>query len=375
MPLVLTAVVALTLLSAGAFTAARETFRGGRNSLVEQRAMAVSEYGLNQRISVWDAKFNLPSQMGGLPVGAVDTTSVYVASQDTARVRLTRITPLMYSVESVGRASIPRPQLQAVRSVVSLVRLAYPEIDIKGALTAASKVTIKGDAKVIGNDSVPDTWSQTQCAPLMGANKPAVAVPKLGEVVVQGNSTTVVGGLLYDPSAADSNTYVRYGTVTWNELVANATVTIPGGSYSPQPTAANGECAYGVNNWGEPLRDAGAVKPCETHFPIVYANGNVTMNGTGRGQGILLVNGDLRLAGSFRWVGLIIARDNVDGAQGAADIYGGVMAANLKVEGFNDANPIAGTQRIQYSKCGLESALRGSAALVRVRDRGWTQVF
>jgi cytoskeletal protein CcmA (bactofilin family) len=337
--------------------------------------MAVSEYGLNQRISVWDAKFNLPSQMGGLPVGAVDTTSVYVASQDTARVRLTRITPLMYSVESVGRASIPRPQLQAVRSVVSLVRLAYPEIDIKGALTAASKVTIKGDAKVIGNDSVPDTWSQTQCAPLMGANKPAVAVPKLGEVVVQGNSTTVVGGLLYDPSAADSNTYVRYGTVTWNELVANATVTIPGGSYSPQPTAANGECAYGVNNWGEPLRDAGAVKPCETHFPIVYANGNVTMNGTGRGQGILLVNGDLRLAGSFRWVGLIIARDNVDGAQGTADIYGGVMAANLKVEGFNDANPIAGTQRIQYSKCGLESALRGSAALVRVRDRGWTQVF
>jgi hypothetical protein len=381
MPLVLTAVVALTLLSAGAFTAARETFRGGRNALVEQRAMAVSEYGLNQRISIWNPKFNLPPEMGGVKVGEVDTTSVYVASQDTARVRLTRLTPLMYSVEAVGRASIPRPQLQAVRSVVSLVRLAYPEIQVKGAVTTASRVTVSGDAKVIGNDSVPQSWTKAECAQLMGKDMAAITVPKNGDIQVKtAKSDQVVGPLVVDPTVADSNTYVRFGTVTWNELAANATVTIGPGTYQPTPVQSNGECAYNSLNWGEPLRaKVGAddpVQPCVNYFPIVHATGSITLNGQARGQGILLVSGDVKFAGSFHWTGLIIARDNIDGSMGTADVYGAIMAANVRVEVKQaDVNQIAGTQRVQYSRCGIESALRGSAALIRVRDRGWTQVF
>jgi hypothetical protein len=30
---------------------------------------------------------------------------------------------------------------------------------------------------------------------------------------------------------------------------------------------------------------------------------------------------------------------------------------------------------VNYSRCAVESALRGSAALIRVRERGWTQLF
>jgi hypothetical protein len=383
MPLVLTAVVALTLLSAGAFTAARETFRGGRNALVEQRAMLVSEFGLNQRISVWNPRFNLPPEMGGLRVGGVDTTSVYVASDDTARVRLTRLTPLMYSVESVGRASIPRPQLQSVRSVMSLVRLAYPEIQVRGAITSASKVTVNGDARVIGNDSVPQSWTAAECAQLMGANLAAITVPQRGDIQIKTNKADQVVGspaTVIDPTVADSNTYVRFGTVTWNELAANATVTIPPGTYQPVPTQSDGECTFTGLNWGEPLRSKigndDPVLPCANYFPIVYATGSISLTGQGRGQGILLVNGDVKFAGSFQWTGLIIVRDNIDGSMGTADVFGALMAANIRVENrLFDANQIAGTQRVQYSRCGIESALRGSAALIRVRDRGWTQVY
>ena len=383
MPLVLTAVVGLTLLSAGAFTASRETFRAGRNALVEQRAMAVAEFGLNQRISIWNPRFNLPVEMGGVPVGSVDSSSLYVEVGDTARVRLTRLTPLMYSVESVGRASIPRPQLQSVRSVASLVRLAYPEIRPKGALTAAAAVMVKGDAKINGQDSVPDTWTAAECAALRGTDMPAITVPPNTLVQIQtngANAANVVGGVSYDPTAADSNTYVRFGTVMWNELVANATVTIPAGTYAPEPTQVGNSCNFTLNNWGEPFRDtltnSRAVRPCVNFFPIVYASGNITLNGNGRGQGILLVNGDVKLAGQFQWVGLIIARDDIDGSVGTADVFGGVMAANLKLDSkANDGAVVAGTQRMQYSRCGVESAIRGSAALVRVRDRGWAQVF
>jgi hypothetical protein len=30
---------------------------------------------------------------------------------------------------------------------------------------------------------------------------------------------------------------------------------------------------------------------------------------------------------------------------------------------------------VNYSKCAVESALRGSAILIRVRDRAWAQLF
>ena len=373
MPIVLAAMVALALLSAGAFTAARETFRGGRNALVEQRAMTVAEFGLNQRIAAWDPRFNLPPAMGGVAVGGVDSSSLYVAANDTARVRITRLSAMVYSVESVGRASIPRPQLQAVRTVSSLVRLAYPEIKPRGAITAAGDIDVNGSATVDGRDTIPATWTQAQCADLRGTTLPALVAPPGAHVTYKNNSILSTPAVMYDPAAADSNTYVRYGTESWNTLAANATYTIAGGTYQPQPVDSAGTCRYGPNNWGEPQRGLLAVKSCAGFFPIIYAKGSITLNGQGRGQGILLVDGDLRFNGGFDWVGLIIVRDDIDKGTGAAHVAGGILARNAVVA--DGGSLLNGNQELQYSRCGVESALRGSAALVRVRDRGWTQLF
>ena len=43
---------------------------------------------------------------------------------------------------------------------------------------------------------------------------------------------------------------------------------------------------------------------------------SATINGKGRGQGILLVNGDLKINGTFDWVGLIIVRDDINKGNG-----------------------------------------------------------
>ena len=393
LPTVLALVVVASLLTAGALTAARQTFRGGRNALVEQRAFSVAEFGLNQRIAAWNTQLNLPGGAGGLDVGGVDSTSVYVATGDTARVRITRLDDVLYWVESVGRASIGRPTLQSVRNVSSVVRIAYPTITPRGAVTAGGDIDVNGAATIDGRDALPfmahkdsDPWAAAQCASLRGADVPAIAAPPGADVSYKKGSLIAPVPVVYDPAAADSNTYVRYGTESWRSLTSNADVRLAGGQYGsdlvpalritpPRVPGAPPDtvCDRSVPlNWGEPFRGTGRLRHCQGYFPIIYVDGDLQLNGKGRGQGILLVNGDLRINGTFDFAGLIVVRDDINKGNGSATITGAVMARNVSL---SDGSYWAGRQSVTYSKCAVESALRGSAILVRVRERSWAQLY
>jgi hypothetical protein len=384
LPLALVMLVVLSTLAAGAFTASQQSMRGGRNALVEQRALAVAEFGLNQRMARWLPRLNLPPGQGGLATGAVDDSSVFVASGDTARVRITRLNAMQYLIESVGRASIPNPQLTSVRSVSVVARLAYPTIVPKGAVTSGGSVVISGTSSVDGRDTVPTGWTAAECAGLRGANVPAVVIPTNGggsnySVRTAGSGAILSGSndWVRDIAARDSNTYVRYGSESWNSLASNA-IRLPAGTYGSdiQPTENDGTCWTsnpGVMNWGEPFRGAGSIASCQQYFPIVYVDGTLTLNGRGRGQGILLVNGDLRITGTFDWVGLVIVRDDINKGTGTATITGSLLARNAVLG--DSASVWAGNQDVAYSKCAVESALRGSAILVRTRERAWTQLY
>lgn len=91
----------------------------------------------------------------------------------------------------------------------------------------------------------------------------------------------------------------------------------------------------------------------------------------GRGQGILLVNGDVQLNGNFQWYGLIIARDDIIKGNGTFDLWGSILSRNANVQ---DDNSITGNSNFQWSKCAVESALRGSAILTRTKERSWVQL-
>jgi hypothetical protein len=384
LPSALLLLVVLSTLAAGAFTASRQSFRGGRNALIEQRAMSVAEFGLNQQVANWRTELNLPAPRG-LAVGRVDSSNVWVAAGDTARVRITRLTNMLYHVESVGRASIPNPQLTATRSVGAILRLAYPSIEPRGAITAGGRVELQGSSTVDGRDYVPYSWDSNvawadgDCAGMRGTLMPAIAVPP-GTNQQDSSTRNIPSGaprVVFDPAAGDSNTYARFGTETWNTLTANATIRYLGGAQPGSdlaPIDSSGECQMSVrDNWGEPFRGAGSVAACRNYFPIIYVDGDLDLQSNGRGQGILLVNGSLRLRGTFDWVGLIIVRDDVDRGNGTADVTGAIMARNVNL---SDGGSIwTGTQEVRYSKCAIESALRGSAILVRATDRSWTQLF
>jgi hypothetical protein len=363
-------IVVLTVIMSGVAFTSNQEFRGTRNALVEQRSFAVAEYGLNSEISNWDRSRNV---LAAFPIGKIDSSKVYVASSDTSWVKVTRLTDNTFWVVSDGRASIGNSALESRRQTSAYVRIAYPTIVPKGAITAAGDVKLQGAAKVNGDDTSPAGWGHCPVTP--APTVPAVVVPP-GETVTYGPSNILsTPAVVYDAAAADSNTYVRYGTESWVSLTSNADIKLTGGTYNSniQPIGTATTCDRSQTwNWGEPNRP-GAVIGCYGWYPIIYVDGSMHLNGNGYGQGILLVNGDLEINGIFEFFGLVIVRDDVTKGNGTAKINGALYAANLTLD--TSTSWFTGTQDVNYSKCAIETVLAGSGILVRVTQRHWAQVF
>jgi hypothetical protein len=104
----------------------------------------------------------------------------------------------------------------------------------------------------------------------------------------------------------------------------------------------------------------------------VYSTTDLQIN-QGRGQGILLVEGSLTVNGRFEWDGLIIVKDDINKGNGTPVITGAVMARNANIA--DAGTDILGNATFQYSKCALESAMRGSARLLPARGRAWAEMW
>jgi hypothetical protein len=112
---------------------------------------------------------------------------------------------------------------------------------------------------------------------------------------------------------------------------------------------------------------------CYGYFPIIYSSGSLHLDGNGRGQGILLVNGNLEINGLFEFYGIVIVRDDILKGTGTATITGAVFAANM--DAGDPLSWMTGDQDVLYSNCAVQSALTGSAILVRATQRHWAQIF
>lgn len=360
------AIVVIGALIAGAFFASNQDFKIGRNSLVAQRAFSAAEYGLNKTMADWDQKLNLAIKVGK------DTTFAYKTGDGgQAAVRVTRANDYTYWVVSEGSAGVATP-VETRRRTSSVLRLAYPAVKVGGALTLAGGGTIKGSSQVYGTNANPPGWD---CVDYPGRDTTAVAYGPAATLTVSKSSNTIGNpATLADPNAGTDGTYIKYGDESWNTLVANADIKLAGdpGMVLPVLNAA-GACNTSVlTNWGEPLRGATAIAKCQNYMPIIYISTDTHLN-QGRGQGILLIDGSLIVNGSFDWFGLIIVRDQFIKSNGSANIVGAAMARNASISATT--NDILGDVTFQYSKCAIESALRGSARLVPAKKRAWAEMW
>jgi hypothetical protein len=376
----LMATVLIGALVAGAVYASTQEYRIGRYATSEPRAMTVAETGLNV------AAAQLRNQSLALPADGASSVipiqNMPQANGDRADVVLTRLTDTTYMLTSTGTAGSTTAgaatDARTVRRTRLLLRHVRPQFNFLAALTTNGPTKIGGSSELSGNDVAPAGWSG---CPTAKPAKPAIVTNKLSNVEVSGNKVSVTGAspaIQADLAAGDTNTYFKYGDDTdWKTMAAMADFRLPDGwNGKPAPIpllfTATSKCTYNDAahlNWGEPFVSA-LVHPCASYFPLIYAEGDLHLTG-GRGQGILMVNGELEVAGGFEFYGPVIVRGRVKTTGTGGHFNGGVMAANVEL----DQNVVLGDAVISYSSCAIEKAVSAAGTMRGVRNRSWAMLY
>ena len=90
-----------------------------------------------------------------------------------------------------------------------------------------------------------------------------------------------------------------------------------------------------------------------------------------RGQGLLLVEGDLEIVGGFEFYGLIVAKGGIKINGNGNKVIGALLAQDVDID---DQNSISGNTTLQYSSCALSKAIKGSAFAEPLAYRSWAQL-
>jgi hypothetical protein len=366
------AIVVIGALIAGAFFTSTQEYRLGRNSLMDQRAYAAAEAGVTQPIQGWLKSLNLSMANGATN----NPDTLQIGGGGFAIRRVTRLDDYTFWVVSDGYAGGTTGSLASHHRVNAIYRLAYPKFNILGALTVRGKVEVQGSSKVDGTDEIPGQWTTSGICPAPSGGMPGVAAPDT-TLVCNGNcpegkseQQRIFGfpAQQQDPAASDTATYYKYGDQNWNTLTANADIKLPGGNYKTLPSVSGSNCNYGdTMNWGDPSR----ATACADYFPIIYINGDLKIQANSRGQGVLLVNGTMEMAGGFEFNGILIVRNDIKSTGNGNKISGSAFAGNTYT---TDNSSITGNSEIQYSKCAVERAAKGSSTIVRTKQRGFAEM-
>ncbi|MGI8842678.1 MAG: hypothetical protein ACR2HZ_03190 [Gemmatimonadaceae bacterium] len=361
------AVVALAVIGAlvaAAHAAGVRAHRAGERRFLQTEALAAAEFGVervaaNAPLTIWRA----------MPPGATDSAGPWTVGRARVTVLITRLGDSLNPIVLVqGAATAGGGTGRVARRSTSLtVSVGGARFAPPGALTTAAPVTLGPGALVEGADLPPAGWS----CPVGGAALPGIAASSATSVAAAGCGTGCLGGappVVQSVVAADTLTYLAFGELTWAQLAATARP-VPG-VVTPGPSTSGGVClATDPLNWGDPSR-ASPAAPCESHFPVLYAPGNLHLAG-GAGQGILLVGGSLTVSGGARFTGVVVARGTVNAQGTGGRLEGAVMAAG---EG-GGTNTLGAPLAIVHSRCAIAAAESGGERVLPVHHRAWAEVY
>ena len=367
LPLAMFGIIVIGAIVAGVFYASTQDYRMSRNQLVQERSLAVAEYGLNRVIAEWSLADNTRLLAGDTLV------KVYNVNGDIDSVWTTKLNTYTFWVVSVGRSG-SGTELESRRRVNQVLRLNFPDIRMEAALNDHGSTVIAGNGTVDGTDTSPTGWN---CPPT-GPSAAGISAPPAGTVSTSSSNCTsfscVTGSpkIQYDNTLTDTSKFSTWNSLNWSQLVAMKTISLAAGvtmntAYGkPQPQYTGTACnTSSVSNWGDPNR---ATPPgaCESYFPVIYAAGDLNLS-TGSGQGILLVEGNLNISGSFTFYGPVIVRGSVTTSGVGTHIVGGIMAGNFN----GTTNSISGTPNLQFSRCALTTVFQSRVYPLPARDHGW----
>ena len=371
------ALVVVGALIAGAFFAGTQEQRVGENQRRVTTSFGVAEAGAQERVLTWD-----PATMNKRPLYSPgpggDSVAIgpnLPAPNGTGSYGgySYKVGQNLFLIDVTGRDQASAGGViagggGARQRIGMLARIAPIDFGIKASLTTLGGVKLGGTAEIDGFDQTPTTWAS--CDP---PGAPKAGVRTNGGSVDSAGAGDIFGlpQVQNDPTLTPSS-FTNFGGSTYAELVARATIRLPGGmNIDTGPTFLNGQCDRDNQlNWGDPHNPSSA---CGSYFPIIHVAGNVKVN-VRQGQGILLVDGDLEVAGSWDFYGIVIVQGSLrttGGGNADAHFWGGVMAKNADLSAIQ----IGGHATLNYSSCAILQALQAQSQISMMRSRGWVQLY
>lgn len=258
------------------------------------------------------------------------------------------------------------PPGSTVATVTTLSRLGWivrvrPVVMTISAALQAGRVTLGDDVRISGID-------QSSTA-LPGCLEPDSSTAGIVAATIDQRAAPVIEGsppVLTSP--ADSG-FPAAAASPFEQLAIQATNVLSGGTWSPVPSISGGDCNISdPQNWGDP---SGLVATCGDYWPVTHVTGDLHLL-PGRGQGILLVDGDLAVEGPFQFSGIVLVRGRME--TGAVGGLVRVDGALLAAQAGTATLPLSGIS-VTYSKCMVSNSLQSSGRLIPLRSRGWKQLY
>ena len=364
LPLTLIVLTVLMLLTGMGLMLARLESRSADQSLAAMQATAAAESGFELAASQW-------------PIEAWDTLppGVTVASGVGAygrQLHVDSITPLggpVYLQTAVGEVHDAGGGQLARSSLGRWMRADPPRFPDRAAIMAHGVLELGGGMSVDGGDHVPAPWG-TVCPPpgpaaaavMDSVGPPVFSVGCLGGTCLTGNPALVV-----DSTASDS-LLSSFGAWDFTALRAAAGQQLAGVISAPGPVldSVTGRCdpAFPAN-LGEPLDPT---SPCFRFFPIASVAPGSRIE-RGRGQGVLLADGDLELADGFDFYGVIVVAGRLTMVGPGTRITGLVLLRHSP----SDTARLTGPGEVALSRCAITRAAGRSVPLRPLPGGSWSR--
>jgi hypothetical protein len=363
LPVALFALVVIGALVAGIFFTARIEIRSGENAMSGARAIEAAQAGLQMGAP---QVINLAGTLAdGATVGGTKTQLGTTGSyyQDS----VTKLNSFMYLLRSYGTYEV-NGNVTSTRVLAMLVKRYMPEIAVNSGAIVVGNATVTGSADLDGHDQSPTGWSTCPA----GTDQPGL---RTNGTATLGGSGSVEG--TGTPAYSTNDTTVTNMSHVMDtlffQLAGQADKTLSTDvNGAPNPNSTGTCVKTDQGNWGDPDRATPTAHACEGYFPIVYFNnGNTSTTYTihGKGQGVLLVNGNLRFNGNSHYVGLILVRGSFQGGTGNIEIDGSLISLNADLTSDN----IGGNIDLDYSSCAVTTALNNLSVTAPATYRGFIQ--
>lgn len=353
------ALLVLAGLVAGAFFAALQELRIGLNAQREEQAFEAAESGLGATLGQWDA-----TRLDALASGDSAATSATLSSgTGSYSTTVHRLSDGLFLVRALGRDAAGASQ----RAVGAIARLEPDSLEVRAAAMVRGRLEISDQSLVDGADRSPSGWDCPPAADTVAG----VATPDTTAVDLRCTLGPCIRGqprLLAVPSLSNDAALFALSRLDWDALAAHATIVLKGGVLGVAPTGSAATCDTSrPDNWGEPARPA-LVPSCTAYRPIVMVRGSLTVAG-GRGQGILLVEGDMVFEGGFEFQGIVGVRGRLRGSGGR------LSGAILVGDGAGRGSSLNGRSELVRSTCAQDRSLLSNAPARLLQRRGWAELF